>query len=85
MLGGVLFHTVLALLSSMYVAFKGHARCLPCAGLACTECCVLLLECVLVVPHGVARAVDSYRVVAELVSWGEGWMCIELYLWVKQA
>lgn len=62
------------------VTFKGYARCLPCAGLACTECCLLLLECVLVVPHWVTRAMDGYRMISELVSFGEGWMWMEFPL-----
>lgn len=57
-----MFCVVLELLSSIYGCFKGHARCLPCSALACTKCCLLLLECALIIPCEVARSQSDVRV-----------------------
>lgn len=54
------------------------------ASLACTKCCLLLLECALIVPCGIARTVHGYRVLSVCELWGRLGMD-GLYLWVKQA
>lgn len=66
MVGIVLFHVVLGLLPNLYSDFQGLCQVLA--------MCWLGLYRVLLVAFGVARAVDGYRVISELVSFGEGWM-----------
>lgn len=70
------------------VGFKGHARCLPCAGLY-----RVLLVAFGVCSYrsfGVARAVDGYMVISELVSPGDagrGWAVplgkASLWFWAR--